>query len=419
MPPPPSPSSAGRKSPVSTLLLYVVFALLILLVLTSYSPSSHQPRGRSLHRRLKLHPRNPSPPSLSGGSDAGGDGAPHQHHAATFDPEIAELERRLEDKEWEREHYRILHGGGEAGEAEADQHMKEWEEFLREDEDFINDDDRFNLGDRIRALFPKIDVAPQDGFVSVDELTSWNLEQSRANQLHRSAREMELYDKNGDGLISYGDFRAQHDESQGEVNSLGFPWWKEEHFNASDADGDGFLNKAEFNDFQNPSDSENPKIINLLCKQEIRQSDKDGDGKLNFEEYFHGLHDHVHGYDDENADISHIGNITVAKERFSKLDKDNDGFLSEHELEPVLDKLHLSERYYARQQATHAISEGWTQDWPKAKPVHGESGLAWVYMADKDHDGRLTLEEMIDNPYAFYGSVFLSDDEDDFHDEFR
>jgi hypothetical protein len=39
--------------------------------------------------------------------------------------------------------------------------------------------------------------------------------------------------------------------------------------------------------------------------------------------------------------------------------------------------------------------------------------------ADKDHDGRLTLDEMIENPYAFYGSVFLSDDEDYFHDEFR
>jgi len=177
---------------------------------------------------------------------------------------------------------------------------------------------------------------------------------------------------------------------------LGFPWWKEEHFNASDANGDGFLDKSEFNDFLNPTDSDNPKIINLLSRQEIRQRDKDGDGKLNFDEYFNGLHDHILGYDDEHADISHIGNMTIAKDRFSKLDKDNDGFISEHELEPVLDKLYLSERYYARQQAIHAISE-----------------------ADKDHDGRLTLGEMIENPYVFYGSVYLSDDEDYFHDEFR
>jgi calumenin len=94
-----------------------------------------------------------------------------------------------------------------------------------------------------------------------------------------------------------------------------------------------------------------------------------------------GLHDHIHGYVDENADISHIGNIIVVKDWFSKLDKDNDGyasghicnlqpstfiyfrktffcrFSSEHELEPVLDKLYLFERYYSRQQAIHAISE--------------------------------------------------------------
>lgn len=60
-----------------------------------------------------------------------------------------------------------------------------------------------------------------------------------------------------------------------------------------------------------------------------RQRDKDGDGKLNFDEYFNGLHDHIHGYDDENADISHIGNMTAAKDRFSKLDNDNDRYASE------------------------------------------------------------------------------------------
>ncbi|KAG8044953.1 hypothetical protein GUJ93_ZPchr0008g11880 [Zizania palustris] len=319
---PPAAATAGRKSPVSVLIVYVVFALIILLLLTSYSPRPG-PRGRSIHRRLKLHPQKPAPSGAGEGEASGGNGdQKKQHHAAPFDPAVAELERRLEDKEWEREHYRILHGG----DGEPDEHMKEWEEFLKEDEDFINDDERFNLAERIRALFPKIDLAPQDGFVSLEELTNWNFEQSRADQLHRSAREMELYDKNGDGIISFRDFWEQHDQSHGEGNSLGFPWWKEEHFNASDADGDGFLNKAEFNDFLNPSDSKNPKITNLLCKQEIRQRDKDGDGKLNFEEYFHGLHDHIHGYDDENADISHIGNITVAKERFSKLDRDSDGY---------------------------------------------------------------------------------------------
>lgn len=385
-------AATGRGPTGVVLILCIAFSFLLLILLASYSPNLESHGGSHHHRRLKLHPRSSKSAASSTVAAPGVNGGERQHHH-TFDPAIAEVEHRLEDKEWEREHYRLLHGGD--GDGGPDEHMKEWEEFLKEEEDLINDDDHFNLNDRIRALFPKIDLAPQDGFVSLDELIKWNLDQTKADQLHRSGREMELYDKNRDGLISFEDFMARRQESHAQGHLLGFRWWNEEHFNASDANGDGFLDKAEFNDFINPSDSENPKIINLLCKQEITQKDKDGDGKLNFEEYFNGLHDHIHGYDNEDADISHIGNITVAKERFSKLDKDNDGFISELELEPVLDKLYLSERYYARQQALYSISE-----------------------ADKNHDGRLTLEEMMENPYAFYGSVYFSDDED-FHDEFR
>ncbi|AQK96242.1 Calcium-binding EF hand family protein [Zea mays] len=196
MAPAPAAASAGRKSHVTVLLLYVVCGLILLLLLASYSPRL-QPHahGRSLHRRLKLHPKSSLPSDASSGGNGGQQKTQHQnHHAASFDPTIAELERRLDDKEWEREHYSLLHGG------EPDDHMKEWEEFLKEEEDFINDDDRFNIADRIRALFPKIDVAPQDGFVSLDELTAWNLQQARADQHHRSAREMELYNKNGDEI---------------------------------------------------------------------------------------------------------------------------------------------------------------------------------------------------------------------------
>jgi calumenin len=127
-----------------------------------------------------------------------------KHHYHAFDPVIIEVEHRLEDKEWERKHYRFLHGG----DGGPDEHMKEWEEFLKEEEDLINDDDRFNLDDHIRSLFPKIDIAPQDGFVSVDELSKWNFDQAKADQLYHSGREMELYDRNGDWIISFDEFKA-------------------------------------------------------------------------------------------------------------------------------------------------------------------------------------------------------------------
>lgn len=41
--------------------------------------------------------------------------------------------------------------------------------------------------------------------------------------------------------------------------------------------------------------------------------------------------------------------------------------------------------------------------------------------ADTDKDGRLSLAEMIENPYVFYSAIFNEDDDDDYehHDEFR
>lgn len=44
-----------------------------------------------------------------------------------------------------------------------------------------------------------------------------------------------------------------------------------------------------------------------------------------------------------------------------------------------------------------------------------------LLQADADKDGRLTLLEMIENPYVFYSAIFTDDDDEDYdyHDEFR
>lgn len=41
------------------------------------------------------------------------------------------------------------------------------------------------------------------------------------------------------------------------------------------------------------------------------------------------------------------------------------------------------------------------------------------FQADTDKDGRLSLAEMIENPYVFYSSIYSDDDDDDYHDELR
>jgi len=160
-------------------------------------------------------------------------------------------------------------------------------------------------------------------------------------------------------------------------------------------DDDGFLNLTEFNDFLHPADTANPKLIHWLCKEEVRERDKDNDGKLNFQEFFSGLFYSIRHYDDEGITDDTGGSDAPAKKSFSHLDLDNDGLLSADELKPVIDNLHPSEHFYAKQQADYVISQ-----------------------ADTNKDGLLSMKEMIDNPYVFYNALFTENDYE-FHDELR
>ncbi|KAK8928751.1 Calmodulin-like protein 3 [Platanthera zijinensis] len=356
--------------------IYITLALLLLLVLRGH----HSPGSRNLHhRRLKLR-SNFSFPSPTPSGD----------HRIPFDPLIADIELRREDREWERSHFEIPSAPGEVA-------QPEWEDFS-DAEDYINDEERFNVTGRMLLLFPRIDVAPADGFVSLEELTEWNLQQAAKEVMHRTARELEAHDKNRDGFVSFAEYEPPS-WSRNDNTTFGYEmgWWKEEHFNASDLDGDGLLNKTEFNDFLHPADSSNPKLMKWLCKEEIRERDKDKDGRLNFQEYFNGLFDSLRNVEEAS---NHLANSDEARANilFQKLDKDNDGFLTEDELMPVIGNLHPSEHFYAKQQADYVLSQ-----------------------ADADKDGRLSLSEMIQHPYVFYSAIFNEEDDDDFdfHDEFR
>lgn len=365
------------RAPV--ILLYIGIGLIILL-LVSYSPK----RSSSSHgnRRLKLRSSFNFKPTIS-----------KQHDPIPFDPLIADMERRREDKEWEKQY--IIDG------APGEEAQPEWEDFMNA-EDYLNDEDRFNVTNRIVILFPKIDVDPVDGFVTGDELTDWNLRQAEKEVMHRTERDMELHDKNHDGFVSWSEYEPPSWVKTADNNSFGYDmgWWKEDHFKASDADGDGFLNKTEFNDFLHPADSSNPNLLRWLCKEEVRERDTDRDGKLNFKEFFHGLFDLVRNYDHEGYnyknDEPENSMEEPAKPLFAQLDKDGDGYLSEEEVLQIIGKLHPSERYYAKQQADYIISQ-----------------------ADTDKDGRLSLTEMIESPYVFYSSIFNEDEESEYHDEFR
>ncbi|XP_022999248.1 reticulocalbin-2-like isoform X2 [Cucurbita maxima] len=358
-----------------SIFIYIsIFSLL--LILFFHTPSR---RITPRHRRLRLRSNFTFNQPLH---------RQQQDHYAPFDPLIANIQLRREDEEWQN------HSLGPSQSDAADSHP-EWEEF-------INDEDRFNVTERLSSLFPNIDVNPTDGFISVEELTRWNWQQAMNAALHRTEREFETHDEDRDGFVSFAEYEPPSWVMAAGNSSSGYDigWWNEEHFNASDADGNGALDMSEFNDFLHPADSRNPKLLLWLCRDVVRERDNSKDGKLSFSEFSPAIFDLVRRVDEDYGSLSWDDDQMEAraKKMFLELDKDEDGYLSATELLPVIGKIHPSEAYYAKQQAEYIISQ-----------------------ADSDNDELLTLNDMIDNPFVFYSSVFSEYEMDyyPYHDEFR
>ncbi|KAI5422430.1 uncharacterized protein LOC127076297 isoform X2 [Lathyrus oleraceus] len=251
------------------------------------------------------------------------------------------------------------------------------------------EEDDFNHTNKIVCVFPEIDVDPTDNYISVHELTQWKLQHHQTKQLHRSKRDMIFYDKNHDGFVSFAEFEHRLPTSQyTDGDSFGYDkrLLEEQHFNASDTDGDGRLNLAEFHDFLHPADSNNPKLQQWLCREEVWERDTDRDGKVSYIEFVNGLFLSIRSYDEESYGYSYHSDDSkkaYSEFMFSQLDKDGDRYLSAIELLPIIGKVHPSWRYYARKQAEYFVSQ-----------------------AQVGKYGRLNLNEMIENADILYAAIF-------------
>eukprot|EP00245_Coleochaete_scutata_P002161 TRINITY_DN12817_c6_g1_i1.p2 TRINITY_DN12817_c6_g1~~TRINITY_DN12817_c6_g1_i1.p2 ORF type:complete len:402 (-),score=119.23 TRINITY_DN12817_c6_g1_i1:644-1849(-) len=387
----------------------------VLFMLFSKAPplDNENPRGRKL-MRVKLHKTSVEHPKL-------------EH--IPFDPIVAEWEEKEEDRIWERTFQKQHHDEWlEMKQHEAEEHQPdeevtidepddaEWEqqehELEHEADDYFRND-HFNITWRLTVLFPQIDSNPQDGLISVAELEDWHIKQGEKASMHRTGREIEASDRDHDGLITLKEYL--HDHSPGDEVKTDWPDHEKEWvetatrtFPLADLDHDGKLNKTEFDAFLHPEDSDNPKLLQHLREEEIRERDQNHDGKLDFDEFHKTTYDELREWDiaSEREENNTEVKLRKSQAKFLELDKNNDGYLTENELEPIMSKLEPGERHYAKQQTQHMIEQ-----------------------ADKNHDSKLSLEEMIDNPYVFYNTAYQDeddeednedDDDDDYgHEDFR
>ncbi|WJX92212.1 hypothetical protein P8452_73884 [Trifolium repens] len=220
------------------------------------------------------------------------------------------------------------------------------------------DDDDGDLNNKIFLLFPEIDV---------DQIQ----------------REMVIYDKNHDGFVSFSESAISTlttDDDDDDMMLL----FEEERFNASDTDGDGLLNLAEFNHFLHSANTNSLQLQQWLCREGVWESNTDRDGKVDFREFFYSLlFVLVRKYDEENCNDPHHSDDSMdasANVFFSQLDKDCAEYSSDIELLPIIGKPRPSEHYYATKQSENFISQ--TQD---------------------DKDVHLTL---IENAYTLYAAIF-------------
>ncbi|KAK9724836.1 hypothetical protein RND81_05G101900 [Saponaria officinalis] len=306
-----------------------------------------------------------------------------------FDPFVSKIEHKFEDKGLN------VHADGYS----KDNPLFKNNNVGRVDEVdkvYFKENGRLNLSMRLTILFPMIDNGPKDGFVGFNELESWIIMQAQEKLDYTTRKLVQAHDKNNDGFISFKDYFPNFSLDDLHENSMEYGkagWWMEQFTNA-DADQDSFLSFQEFKDFLHPEDSRNNiRVQEWFLRQKIRRMDQNKDGKLGFEEFRDKAYDTFKSYYEFSTGDHYVPSPEL---QFADLDLNKDRLLTIQELKPIQRFLFPGELDHASYYSTYLIKE-----------------------VDDNHDGKLSIEEILNHEHKFYNCVYVGDDEDDnYHDEF-
>ncbi|XP_023933064.1 calumenin-A-like [Lingula anatina] len=233
--------------------------------------------------------------------------------------------------------------------------------------------------ERLSKIIDKID-RNQDGQVSEEELKEW-IQHVQKRYVYQDTERQWVQDQKveGDKLTweaykdrTYGFLKDGRDTKAGDS---GYDYKDmmdrdERRFKKADADGDGALTKDEFANFLHPEEAEHMREIVVL--ETMEDIDKDKDGKISLQEYIGDMWPNKD--DEEEPDW-----VKNEREQFGAYrDKNKDGYMDKDE---VKDWIIPPDYDHSEAEAKHLIHE-----------------------SDRDKDGQLTKEEILDKYDLFVGS---------------
>ncbi|CAI4230165.1 unnamed protein product [Auanema sp. JU1783] len=222
---------------------------------------------------------------------------------------------------------------------------------------------------RLQVIANNMDIN-KDGFVDASELTTW-IENSMLSLDNEEVEErLTEIDTNGDNLITWAEYVSDSFPEE-DMNSLDPDDRKllqedEKYFKSADVDKDGKLSRDELAAFLNPENY--PHMHQTLVEVTLWEKDINKDGAIDIAEFL-----------GEMAENPQNEWHSVEKNRFmSEYDENGDGVLRGDEIRKWLI--------------------------PDAKSVAVQEAKHLINGADKDHDGKLSITEIVDEHKLFVGS---------------
>lgn len=223
---------------------------------------------------------------------------------------------------------------------------------------------------RLRILAKRMDNN-QDGYIDEDELVEWIHKSMISLDKEESDERFAEMDKDDSSGVTWKEYIAEGfgdiDETQGmDTEDKKLMEEDRKYFLAADVNGDGILDRNEFDAFHAPE--HHPHMHATVVELTLKEKDLNKDGKIDLNEFLGGI-----------AETEGAEWYELEKGRFmDDYDKDKNGFLEGDE---IISWLIPDIKETARQEAEHLMNN-----------------------ADRDNDKRLSIDEIVAEHALFVGS---------------